>query len=317
MGDNIKIIEDWENSISLFPKLNLDDARTLYQKAKIETDNKKIEILKREVIQGTLYVVLNFIKNNGLTNLNSSSYDMNDIISTCNEIWIKKINTDSFLKIKKFNEMFDGEFFNLLNDGLGITKYSIAENTILTVDTFVELLIEYAKQKRFNPNITYNQFLKYMESISRYHYLLYKIEHYGYRDNIFILFDAIINSFEEDLSDISKTKLEKIKYILISNGLEYLRQDINEITSDDTCELWIEQFCRNKIIDILLSCESLNDSQKDIIIKRFGLLGERCHSLEEVAKMHGVTRERIRQKEAKALRILRNPTYAKQFKDLM
>ena len=46
----------------IFPKLNLDEARVLYQKAKIETDNQKIEILKREVIQGTLYVVLNFIK---------------------------------------------------------------------------------------------------------------------------------------------------------------------------------------------------------------------------------------------------------------
>ena len=198
MGENIKIIEEWENNISIFPKLNLDEARVLYQKAKIETDNQKIELIKREVIQGTLYVVLNFIKNNGLANLNSSIYDINDIISVCNEIWIRKINSDSFLKIKKFNEIFDGEFYNLLNDGLGITKYSIAENTILTVDTFIELLIEYGKLKRINPNITYNEFLKYMESISRYHYLVYKIVHYGYRDNIFILFDAIINSFEED-----------------------------------------------------------------------------------------------------------------------
>ena len=133
MGDNIKIIEEWEKNISIFPKLNLDEAIVLYQKTKIETDNKKIELIKREVIQGTLYVVLNFIKNNGLANLNSSIYDINDIISVCNEIWIRKINSDSFLKIKKFNEIFDGEFYNLLNDGLGITKYSIAENTILTV----------------------------------------------------------------------------------------------------------------------------------------------------------------------------------------
>lgn len=110
MGDNIKIIEEWEKNISIFPKLNLDEAIVLYQKTKIETDNKKIELIKREVIQGTLYVVLNFIKNNGLANLNSSIYDINDIISVCNEIWIRKINSDSFLKIKKFNEIFDGEF---------------------------------------------------------------------------------------------------------------------------------------------------------------------------------------------------------------
>ena len=317
MNDNIKVIEEWEKSISIFPKLSLDEAKDLYQKLKKETEIEKIKTLKREVIEGTLYVVLNFIKKNSLANLNSSAYDMNDIISVCNEIWIKKINLDSFLKIKNFNQMFDGEFFSLLNDGLAITKYSISENTVLTINTFVELLIEYGKLKRNNPNITYNEILKYMDSIPRYHYLVYEIERYSNNNNIFVLFDAIINSFEEDLIDISKTKLEKIKYILISNGLEYLRQDINEISSNDTCELWVEQFCKNRIIDIVLTCESLNDSHKDIIIKRFGLLGERCYTLEEIAKIHGVTRARIRQKEAKVLRILRDPKYTKQFKDLI
>ena len=48
---------------------------------------------------------------------------------------------------------------------------------------------------------------------------------------------------------------------------------------------------------------------------RFGLDDGRTKTLEEVGKSFGVTRERIRQIEAKALRKLRHPSRAKKFED--
>jgi len=45
-----------------------------------------------------------------------------------------------------------------------------------------------------------------------------------------------------------------------------------------------------------------------IIVMRFGLGGEETHTLEELGEIHGVTRERIRQIEAKSLKILRHPS---------
>ena len=58
-------------------------------------------------------------------------------------------------------------------------------------------------------------------------------------------------------------------------------------------------------IDILL--DDLKDREKQVVILRFGLEDGHPRTLEEVGKEFNVTRERIRQIEAKALRKLRNP----------
>ncbi|MGM9640438.1 MAG: RNA polymerase sigma factor RpoD [Faecousia sp.] len=60
---------------------------------------------------------------------------------------------------------------------------------------------------------------------------------------------------------------------------------------------------------------TLTDREADVLRMRFGMFDGRTHTLEEVGQIFGVTRERIRQIENKAIRKLRHPSRAKKIKD--
>ena len=82
-----------------------------------------------------------------------------------------------------------------------------------------------------------------------------------------------------------------------------------------TPEANIESVMLREHIDVLL--EDLKEREKEVIILRFGLRDGHPRTLEEVGKEFNVTRERIRQIEAKALRKLRNPVRSKRIRDFL
>ena len=61
--------------------------------------------------------------------------------------------------------------------------------------------------------------------------------------------------------------------------------------------------------------DTLTDREADVLRMRFGMFDGRSHTLEEVGQIFGVTRERIRQIENKAIRKLRHPSRSKKIKD--
>ncbi|MCD7715623.1 MAG: RNA polymerase sigma factor RpoD [Lachnospiraceae bacterium] len=69
--------------------------------------------------------------------------------------------------------------------------------------------------------------------------------------------------------------------------------------------------------ELATALESLTDRERQVIKLRFGLEDGRARTLEEVGKEFNVTRERIRQIEAKALRKLRHPSRSKRLKDFL
>jgi len=71
---------------------------------------------------------------------------------------------------------------------------------------------------------------------------------------------------------------------------------------------------REQLIDVL---DSLTLREQKVLRLRFGLDDGRARTLEEVGKEFDVTRERIRQIEAKALRKLRHPSRSKKLKDFL
>ena len=74
------------------------------------------------------------------------------------------------------------------------------------------------------------------------------------------------------------------------------------------------EMLKDEISDVLLT---LTEREEKVIKLRFGLDDGKSRTLEEVGQMFGVTRERIRQIEAKALRKLRHPSRSKKLKDYM
>ena len=74
------------------------------------------------------------------------------------------------------------------------------------------------------------------------------------------------------------------------------------------------QLLKEQLDEVL---NSLNDREKRVLQLRFGLQDGRGRTLEEVGREFGVTRERIRQIEAKALRKLRNPQRSKKLRDFL
>ena len=75
-----------------------------------------------------------------------------------------------------------------------------------------------------------------------------------------------------------------------------------------------DSLLKDKLSEIL---SELTDKEERIIRLRFGLDDGRTHTLEEVGKEFNVTRERIRQIEAKAIKKLRHPSRTKQLKDYL
>lgn len=88
-------------------------------------------------------------------------------------------------------------------------------------------------------------------------------------------------------------------------------KDINAMTP--------EEYATNEILkeEIKSVLETLQEREQEVLELRFGLIDGTSHTLEEVGKKFNVTRERIRQIEAKALRKLRHPSRAKKLKDFL
>lgn len=71
---------------------------------------------------------------------------------------------------------------------------------------------------------------------------------------------------------------------------------------------------KEQLVDVL---DTLTDREQKVLRLRFGLDDGRARTLEEVGKVFNVTRERIRQIEAKALRKLRHPSRSRKLKDYL
>ena len=91
----------------------------------------------------------------------------------------------------------------------------------------------------------------------------------------------------------------------------YFIEDKDTLSPDDYTN---NQLLKDEINAVL---QGLTEREEKVLRLRFGLLDGRTRTLEEVGKEFNVTRERIRQIEAKALRKLKNPNRCKRLRDFV
>ena len=95
------------------------------------------------------------------------------------------------------------------------------------------------------------------------------------------------------------------------DGDAFLGDFIEDDSMPQPLEIASQQLLRGQISDAL---DKLTERERRIIVLRFGLEDGRFRTLEEVGREFGITRERIRQIEAKALRKLRHPSYSRKLR---
>ncbi len=94
----------------------------------------------------------------------------------------------------------------------------------------------------------------------------------------------------------------------------FLGDFIPDETQETPYEMTSKQLMQENVHEVL---GSLSDREAKVLSMRFGLSGQKSLTLEEVGKEFGVTRERIRQIESKALRKLRHPSRRKKLQDYL
>jgi RNA polymerase primary sigma factor len=95
------------------------------------------------------------------------------------------------------------------------------------------------------------------------------------------------------------------------DGDAFLGDFIEDESTVHPLELASHELLKSQISDAL---SKLTERERKIIVLRFGLEDGRFRTLEEVGREFGITRERIRQIEAKALRKLRHPSYSRKLR---
>ena len=122
-------------------------------------------------------------------------------------------------------------------------------------------------------------------------------------------------------------KLEDIRHQLNTVSVASLDTPIGEdkdtflidmIPDEKTTEdILANSIAHEKIMEVLDLAFEDDPRAKDILIKRFGLDGQGPRTLQEIGQEYHITRERVRQIEAKALRKLRHPSKSKKLKHLL
>ena len=125
-----------------------------------------------------------------------------------------------------------------------------------------------------------------------------------------------MNITPEKVREIMKIALDPVSLEMPIGEEEdsHLGDFIQDEDSPAPSDAVSQTMLREQLLEVL---HTLTPREEQVLMLRFGLKDGRMRTLEEVGKVFDITRERIRQIEAKALRKLRHPSRSKRLKDYL
>lgn len=227
----------------------------------------------------------------------------------------------------RMSELYDYDIQDAISCGIiglvnGVDKYY--QNSSFVFHSYISMYIRQSIQRGCNP-----KWIDFYYSVHAQEKFQLLLSVFRKRDNVSVMDvakelnwseETVIKWIEMLASQMSgKYSLEEVieqvdieeENVDTNKSFNILRDksiDYVDLTSDYAAFLMLKDQL-DKILD------SLTEREQKVLRLRFGLYDGRQHTLEEVGKEFNVTRERIRQIEAKALRKLRHPSRSKQVKD--
>lgn len=213
----METLDFWYQQIKDVRKLKINEAKELY----VSYVKENNEVLKQRyldnIILGTMYIPLSYIRRCKLYMLKSALYDVDDFVNSFNEVWIEEIKNGALLETCAYSEIFTTTFFNKVYKKLGGEEIQINEYFYMSQDTFIKLFFYFVFLKRKN-KFTYQLFLeKYM--ILTNTDIEYFNEHYIVT-KILIFFNTLYDILNLDYVDIEKSKVKKFIKLIVAIGLE-------------------------------------------------------------------------------------------------
>ncbi len=265
-----KSLNNYIKEISKYKNLTLEEEQELAKQAKEGSDKAKQKLIKANL---KLVIVI------ARKVIHSSKLPMIDLI--------QEGNIGLMAAVDKFNWKFGCRFATYASWWIRQAMFkAISEQShSVKIPVYIqETLSRYSKiksemEKEGKENININDIAKKMNIDSG------KINNY-------------LNAYKKTLSLEGDYEMQ--------NGSEVKLADIIEDKRSSVVSKIEQESLKKEVVSLL---SSLKDREQKVITLRFGLKGEERQTLEEIGRIYGVTKECIRQTEARALEKLKNNKY--------
>ena len=297
------VLKEWQKQISQYNKLKLSEAKGLCKKALETLDETKKTLYMNKAVLGTLYVVPNYIARNNLSTLSSRIYDINDIINTFNEVWIKKVRAGELLNVTKYADVFSKSYFNEVCANLIGYDIDCNETFDLPIKSFEKMFYTFIQFKNKGETFSYKDLVAVMAKDRYYMNLLKRCD-----SSIMLIFESIYNNLNDDKKeelDIGIRKIDNFLKAFIDIGIsESISNCVSsgiDMESDIINQLFFTAFIKD--VDNTL----IDERKKQIIHQRYGIDDGSPKTYEEIGEVYNISSERVRQLTTICLRTLRNP----------